>query len=158
MRRRFVLLAFAALAGCATEETVEESSRTRCRARPLGDLSRPVELELIAQVGDELRDVAAGPVALTPLGGGRDGVRLSVRARNLDGCAVGLVTRVDGVRAGTLVELREDGEGGWGRPAIDDAFGFVEVPLAPGSEHVVRVLIEDREGRRHARTAQVRTE
>ena len=146
MSRLAAALALAA-AACseAPPEPPPDEGRRLCRDRPLGDVAAAPELVVVRHAVDRLLDATAGPAPRVDLGDGTRGLWLSVRARNLDGCEVGLLVTAGDQRAGALIELHPTDDG-WGEAAIDDALAVVPVRAEPGAL-AVTAAIEDRDGR-----------
>lgn len=132
-------------AGCTTDEPAPSESRELCTERMIGDPSQVIELAIVSRdrTGN-VRDVAdRAPVELV-LSDGKQGLALSVRARNLDGCAIAVVIHAldrDGLRAGTMVQLDTSG-----RIDRDDPLQFVELADATPRDEL-RVVIQDAHGR-----------
>jgi hypothetical protein len=133
--------------GCAGAE--QPGPRAFCVTRPLGDPREMVRLVIVAMdAGGEIEDAADG-APVVPLANGGRGLRLSVRARNLDGCAVAISVRLATaedaqLRAsdGTFVELIGDGDG-WGAPLPSADLSFVDLPAEVGVDYLVTILAED---------------
>lgn len=144
---RIFVLALVVTGACSEPppEPPPDEGRRMCRERPLGDLAAAPELMVVRHAGDHLIDAAAQPAPRIDLGQGARGLSLSVRARNLDGCEIGLLVTANGQRAGALVELHPDDDG-WGEAALDDPLAFVPLPAEPGPL-ALTAAIEDRDGR-----------
>ncbi len=145
-RRRRAALAVVTLAavaaGCGTEDDPLGDARSFCRTRPIGDVAAAVDVELVVREPDgALRAIAAGTVRAAA-------TALSVRARNLDGCAVAVRLVDDDGEAlgGTFLELRE--RDGWGWPG-GQPFELIAVPPS----RRVHALVEDATGRGAATAA-----
>lgn len=140
---RTLLLFTLITAGCTTEPVSE--SRELCTERTIGDPAQPIELAILTRDRDgEVRDVVDHSPAEVVLSDGRRGLVLSVRARNLDGCAVAVVMRSPEraeLRGGTMVQLDVTGN-----PDSADALQFVELPTATAND-TIDVVIQDATGR-----------
>ena len=141
MKTLLILTIFAA--GCTAE--VARDSRELCIERTIGDPRRPIELEIVSRdrLGS-IHGVADHAPAQITLSDGRQGLVLSVRARNLDGCAVAVAMHSPDraeIRGGTMIQLDLSGE-----VDPDDPLQFVELPLATPAD-AITVLIQDATGR-----------
>jgi uncharacterized protein YceK len=82
---------------------------------------------------------------------GRPVVLISIRATNLDGCAVSVSARVAAngarpeVRGGTLLDLTE--QRGWGVPDAANPLHFASLPVEPGGSYDLVVAAEDADRR-----------
>ena len=154
-RRRPALLVVAlVLAGCAPGSDELVDVRSFCRDRPFGDGALAPELDLVARGEDgELDLLPDAPRARAP---GPGHLSVSIRARNVDGCAVATVVELlDGeqvvARQGTFVELVDD-RGGWGWPAADSELSFVSVPIVAARRYALLAKAQDARGRTASRT------
>ncbi|HEY2745954.1 MAG TPA: trypsin-like serine protease [Polyangia bacterium] len=147
-RKRLRLTALIGLvlaAGCSGNP----AARTICVARPIGSTSAAPQAELAVIGGDgHVHSVGSSTTVAAP----PTSTRWSIFARNVDGCAVAVeisLAAVDGTpagQAGTVAQLSAPDGGDVGRPAEDDGFSFVELPLAPG-DYTATIAIEDAAGR-----------
>lgn len=136
--RRLGLALVLALVGCS--EPPEQ--RSRCSARFIGDPGAEPSIEVVSRAfGEQLG--------------------ISVRGRNLDGCAVAVSVRLLDAQAldalatgGTYVELAP-GPGGWGEPLPGEASFVLVAPPRPG-ELLLAAAAEDALGRWAVATKMVR--
>lgn len=139
MKPVIVIIAF--VAGCGTEDLPSES-RELCTERPIGDPQQPIELSLVARDRNGgVHDITAQKPESITLSTGDVGLALSIRARNLDGCAINVAMRSGEIRGGTLVQLDTSGH-------IDpaDALQFVELPGATATDPI-DAAAQDAQGR-----------
>lgn len=137
-------LAVILLAGVGCTTTEATSSRTFCTERPIGDPTSPIELTIVSRdPAGKLRSMTDARPAEVALLSGKPGIVLSVRARNLDGCAVSVSMRYlgDDRQGGAMVELDEAGD-------VDptNLLNFVELS-APSANAILNVVVEDAAGR-----------
>ncbi len=147
-RRRTILLITLPLAGCAPPPDEPPEVRSFCRERPLGDVARPAEVDVVVRS-------AAGELGELPDVTGSE-LSVSIRATNVDGCAVAtLVELRDGESViaigGAFVELADAGDG-WGWPAPDSELSFMPMPVVAGRAYTLLVKAQDASGRVASRT------
>jgi MYXO-CTERM domain-containing protein len=145
-RRRVAIPAISLLclaAGCVAELS-PPSYRRFCRERPIGDIDAPIALELLSRdAWGTVAPVQETGVAPLSLSTGESGIALTIRATNLDGCAVAVSVRLESLglperRTGMLVELDEHGEVDPGNP-----LHFVELVTVADRDHAATVVVED---------------
>lgn len=148
------LLGFALVVGCGSDP------KPSC---PIGDLSAPVELQIMNLEADQATVVATQAMAKVPLVAPPQGgwiVLLGARARNLDGCQVSLTTALVDAIDGQILQLDRrptrlevDAEG-WG---VSSLTTFGNLPVCPqltatrnlhGEPYLVKVIVEDDRGKK----------
>jgi hypothetical protein len=165
-RLAFVLGALAC--GDENESSAEESASCF-----MGDVSKPVELEVIHRAADgkyeATEDMSEVPLIQPPQGGKI--LFVGVRARNLDGCGLTLATALVEPETGAVVSLErrpvtlEPGDDDWMSPQRPkEASNYSNLPACPradlarsvvGEVYELRVNITDSAGRKAATSIQV---
>ncbi|MBI4820986.1 MAG: hypothetical protein HY791_32275 [Deltaproteobacteria bacterium] len=163
-QRVLVPILCAASFGCQTSPEPEpEPEPTSC---PMGDLSLPIEAHIVHRNEDaqlELTEQNGEIPLIQPPQGGKV-LFVGVRAKNLDGCGVRISASLRDPCSGLLVSLERrpvdlalsaDGFGEPARPETID--NFSNLPACPragtdrdlfGQTYLLRVTIEDRDGRK----------
>jgi hypothetical protein len=156
-------LAAALAAACGGGGDTSDDGAAPC---PIGDVAAPIELEVVhLDEQSQVKPTTNGtrvPLVAPPQGGWI--VLLGVRARNLDGCGLKLTTSFNEACNGPVIKLDSrparlmDMGDGWGVSTVGT---FGNLPICPqvtsarnlhGEAYDVTVAIEDRAGKRAAKT------